>query len=424
MRLGNIFFILMLVLAGTLFSCKPIHKSISEVRNSSDSLRSNQLLAERIFFMFAKEKENPGLEKMFTKNSFFQDFYSRKRQRISSAIDNCEQMKCLVNELMISNDEQEGIINSVSQLYHENDKALQHFIRNQIRPAHAYSFFENYTDSALFVEAWKNEIKGYNYIIKAYLLNEGMIYPKIDSSAFDVHSTKYRNDVIQVAEKAFSFHKPDFFFAPFINMSLSVLNINGRDEAARLYPLDNINKKAYDRIPEIDWSQYPYSGILIFGEGPTKQGVRISEGSKMRSKMGVSLFKEGKAPFLIVSGGYVHPFKTKFNEAEGMKQFLIDSLHIPEDAIIMEPHARHTTTNIRNTNRIFLSNFIPRNKPILGVTVKSHIDFIASQRIVNVFKRDLGFVTFAGLDRLSDTTVSFYPTMSSFQINPLDPLDP
>jgi uncharacterized SAM-binding protein YcdF (DUF218 family) len=54
-------------------------------------------------------------------------------------------------------------------------------------------------------------------------------------------------------------------------------------------------------------------------------------------------YKEGVAPFIVVTGGKVYPFKTRNVEAYHMKQYLINEFEIPEDQIIIEPHARHTT---------------------------------------------------------------------------------
>lgn len=50
------------------------------------------------------------------------------------------------------------------------------------------------------------------------------------------------------------------------------------------------------------------------------------------------------------------------------KKYLIDSLGIPDRAIIMEPQTRYTKTNSRNTNRIFLSRGVPGNLPVMIVS--------------------------------------------------------
>lgn len=152
--------------------------------------------------------------------------------------------------------------------------------------------------------------------------------------------------------------------------------------------------------------------------------VPISPANKERCAMGAVLFREKKAPFIIVSGGYVHPFRTKYCEAQEMKIYLTDSLHIPEDAIMMEPHARHTTTNVRNANRIIYNQHIPASMPVLGVTSKSHIDYIVAKRFKSGCMKEMGYLPFEELKRISETEVEFYPSMLSLQINAVTPLDP
>ena len=60
---------------------------------------------------------------------------------------------------------------------------------------------------------------------------------------------------------------------------------------------------------------------------------------------------EGHAATVIVSGGAVH---SPDNEALLMRQWLIDR-GVDEAAILVDPCARHTTTNLRNAGRILLA---------------------------------------------------------------------
>ena len=52
---------------------------------------------------------------------------------------------------------------------------------------------------------------------------------------------------------------------------------------------------------------------------------------------------KAKPHFLCVSGGFVHPIRTRFSEAIEMKHDLMTRFGIPANAIIVDPHARHTT---------------------------------------------------------------------------------
>lgn len=63
------------------------------------------------------------------------------------------------------------------------------------------------------------------------------------------------------------------------------------------------------------------------------------------------LLAGGRAATVIVSGGAVH---SPDNEALMMRQWLLDH-GVKETAILVDPCARHTTTNLRNAGRILLA---------------------------------------------------------------------
>ena len=60
-----------------------------------------------------------------------------------------------------------------------------------------------------------------------------------------------------------------------------------------------------------------------------------------------------------MSGGFVHPAQTPYAEAIEMKKALIADFSIPQEAILVDPHARHTTTNMRNAARLLYRYAIP-----------------------------------------------------------------
>jgi hypothetical protein len=61
-----------------------------------------------------------------------------------------------------------------------------------------------------------------------------------------------------------------------------------------------------------------------------------------------------------------------------MKRSLIRDFGIAEDAIIIDPHARHTTTNIRNAARLIFRYGIPADRPALITTQQYHLDSVDS----------------------------------------------
>jgi hypothetical protein len=92
----------------------------------------------------------------------------------------------------------------------------------------------------------------------------------------------------------------------------------------------------------------------------------------LRLARAARLYHEGLAPVLIVSGGNVHPALTPVNETIEMKCELMERYAVPESAIIIEPHARHTTTNFRNSAPLMLRYGIPINRPAIATTCKGH----------------------------------------------------
>jgi hypothetical protein len=215
----------------------------------------------------------------------------------------------------------------------------------------------------------------------------------------------------------------DLFFQPGLQLSLFLLFVNYRDEAARFEPLDITNAKAYRRISYIDWRKYPYSVILLPGEGPVNNKP-ISPLGKYRCILGAEQYRKGEAPFIVVSGGFVHPFETPYCEAFEMKKYLVDKLGIPDSVVIMEPHARHTTTNIRNTNRIIYQQLIPADKQILCTSTPDQIDYICSKRFKDRCIRVMDYVPWRGMKQVDRFDLTFYPVKKSLQMDASDPLDP
>jgi hypothetical protein len=72
---------------------------------------------------------------------------------------------------------------------------------------------------------------------------------------------------------------------------------------------------ALARIAGLDWTRYPYTVILVLGDGPDRPDQRIGTYGKLRLARAARLYHEGLAPLLIVSGGNVHPALTPINEA-------------------------------------------------------------------------------------------------------------
>jgi len=96
----------------------------------------------------------------------------------------------------------------------------------------------------------------------------------------------------------------------------------------------------------------PYDVILVPGETSDHENEPLSKEAASRLDQATADYKAGKAPFILVSGGNVHPKGTAYNEAFEMRRYLIDHCGVPADAILVEPSAEHTTHNLRNGGRL------------------------------------------------------------------------
>lgn len=129
-------------------------------------------------------------------------------------------------------------------------------------------------------------------------------------------------------------------FQPALRFALGLMDLNGRDEAGRFEPMERgENARAFHRISSIDWSRYPYTVIVVPGAGNDQPGVQLSPYGKLRAELAAKRYREGKAPLILVSGGFVHPMRTPYAEAIEMKRELMEKYAVPEDAILVDPRA-------------------------------------------------------------------------------------
>jgi uncharacterized SAM-binding protein YcdF (DUF218 family) len=163
--------------------------------------------------------------------------------------------------------------------------------------------------------------------------------------------------------------------------------------------------------------------ILVPGAGPEEPTVALSAEGMLRCRLAVVQYQQGLAPFIVVSGGKVHPYKTKYCEATEMKKYLIEKLHIPANAILIDPHARHTTTNMRNTVRMMYRYGIPFTKVALTCTTRGQSMMIGKTLIARCMK-ELNEAPYRTGNRLSETEMEFYPLVEALQIDPEEPMDP
>jgi hypothetical protein len=265
-----------------------------------------------------------------------------------------------------------------------------------------------------------------NHMIDVYGLGKPPRYPAIDSMTYDVKSPAYAR-VVQTLAAVLEDDRAslDLFFAPSLRFALETMFLNHRDEAGRFEPMEaGENAAAYRRMKSVKWSDYPYSVIVVPGAGNDRPGVPLSAGAKLRDEIAAKRWRERKAPFLLVSGGFVHPIRTEYAEAIEMKRDLMTRFGIPAEAIIVDPHARHTTTNMRNAARLMYRYGMPFEKKALVTSDLSQSAYIENANFAKRCMDELGYVPYKLLGRISPFDLEFTPLLDSLHADAQEPLDP
>ncbi len=380
------------------------------------------VLRSKLFYLPVQLDAYAGVQAALTNDSTLQQFSDSYRERVQRARRECSNMACYAAALRLRQEEVQLTGNRLVAHYmkgNDMEKVLQ-----AIKAAGYYNKDTALADTALLRFAWEQTAAGMNYIFDTYVAGKSPRYPTIDSISFNVNDPAFRSAVEKMLDRQLKKRavSRSFYTLP-VDLAMDVMLFNGRDEAARYEPLTaGQNAGAYAAIAHTAWEKYPYTALLVPGFGPDSPGVHIDHRSIARCKMAAERFNRKMAPFIIVSGGHVYPHRTPYSEAVEMKKYLVQELHIPEAVIIIEPHARHTTTNMRNAGRLMYRFNMPLDKPALVVTDTAQIQMIANldKRCI----RELGIVPYRDVKILNQEEASFYPVAHCFYINVLDVLDP
>lgn len=367
--------------------------------------------------------QEEAVKRVLLQDSSLQILAVKKKEQLQSALKNCEDVGCLLDAIRFTDTAINATSAVLSKLY-KSSSALSEMVNQQLRPSKAYYQFDRLSPEKELIEAWKQDINGVNYVIDVYGGGKKPNYPKIDSIAFNVNSPSYLNLLYDVvASIADDMDNFPLFFECSLQSALRLLEINERLNAASFEPmLLKDNREAFLKIKSTLWEKYPYSLILVPGAGPEDPTVALSAEGMLRCRVAANRFREGLAPFIMVSGGNVHPYKTKFNEAVEMKKYLVEKLGLPAEVVLIEPHARHTTTNMRNCARIMYHYGFPMNKWAITSTDRYQSYYISKMEARCL--KELGYVPYKLGKRLTDTEQAFLPLETSLRINPYEPLDP
>ena len=97
---------------------------------------------------------------------------------------------------------------------------------------------------------------------------------------------------------------------------------------------------------------------------------------------------------------------------------------IPEAAILVDPHARHTTTNLRNAARLLYRYGMPFDRKALVSTDPGQSQYIENPLFAKRCLEELGYPPVRVLARVSPFDLEFQPLKESLHSDPRDPLDP
>jgi len=296
----------------------------------------------------------------------------------------------------------------------------------QMRASGRFARHAALADPDLVAMAWRDAAAAVNRVIAVYAKGVAPQYAKIDSIIFDTARPEFAEMLTAhgVASAALV-QDDDLFFDPALRYAVELLRMNERTEAGAYRPLlAGEDAAALRAIRGTDWRAKPYTALLVFGHGPEDAQSRTGVMGHIRLRIAADMFARGLAPFLIVSGGNVHPNRTPFNEAVEMKRLLVDDYGVPADRILIEPHARHTTTNLRNCARLLLAAGFPADRAALVVSDHRTIQYIGGAELARRNLREMGVqpgTLTPGPDRFS---LRFVPAPSAFHVEAMDPLDP
>jgi len=289
-----------------------------------------------------------------------------------------------------------------------DDAPLVDLIHEHLRPSGRFQLHAGLDDAALLRTAWDDALAGLR-------------------GAYERYARSMAPDTLDALVRQSSADHPGplLLFEPLLHVALAAMAADGRDEAGRYEPLaEGENAAALARIPGIDWDAHAFSVILVPGLGPQTLDEPLSSGGRLHCDLAAVRWSAGLAPLIATSGGHVHPDRTPYCEAIEMKRYLMQEHGVPEDAILVDPHARHTTTNLRNVARLVLRHGIPPDKAALATTNWAQNRSIGGGGLADRCESDLGYVPFRTSALLSDNDSCWRPAVTALYADPGDPLDP
>jgi DUF218 domain-containing protein len=389
--------------------------------DSNYKLSLPQPVQDKNFYLLSLFQRNPAVRRLLSQDKALHQLAATKAAALKKA-ETCDKVDCL-DQLIRFDDSAIAAVAAELQTL-ANKPELKRLAKTDLRPSGVFIKYANQSDTQMLIAAWRDAANGMNRILSVYGLGKDPRYKDIDRVSYDVSTESYRR-LLKAKLAEIRFARTPLFFEPTLNYAIKLLEINRRDEAGRYEPLEQgENKAAVQNLQKIKWSDYPYTFILVLGSGGRDLTTTISPIGAQRTDVAAQLFLKHKAPLIIVSGGFVHPMQTPYCEAIEMKKYLMEKYKIPETSILIEPHARHTTTNFRNAARLAFRYRIPTDRMALVTSSEDHITSSVNDEFRTRNLTELGYVPFEFIKRTSPIEAEFKPSVASLFFDANDPLDP
>ena len=402
--------------------------AVSQPRASATTLsflsRPEAIVAKRNFYVLTTAATDPAVVRALNSDNALTNIATAHDAAMENAAAECKTATCFTAAMRWSDSDIQAISNELGRLY-GSDAAVRGLART-LRKSGFYPLYRKQDGQHLLITAWTDAASAMNRIIDVYGGGTLPRYARSEKARFDANTPSYAFDLkaltMLIDEEQ---TRNRLFFFPELKAAVTLLAMNDRLNAAQFEPLQNgLNAAAIARARSVDWKKYPYSVIVVPGSGPSQNGVRISALGRIRVEQAVTLYRSGKAPFILVSGGAVHPMLTPYFEAIEMRRELMEGWNIPANAILVDPYARHTTTNIRNAVREIIRYRFPTKKPFLVTSDFSQVRGILSSAFDVRCQRELHYLPFTSKRGLSPTALAMRVSVDALQQDATDPMDP
>ncbi|MBT3981711.1 MAG: YdcF family protein [Bacteriovoracaceae bacterium] len=192
------------------------------------------------------------------------------------------------------------------------------------------------------------------------------------------------------------------------------INVDYENEKASIYIQEN-----FEFLNSLNFPAFVIPGYTPL---KAKTGIILHKKAKKRLAGAYKSYLKNGGGVFIVSGGNVHPDLTPYNEAMEMKRYLMEQLQVSEEMIVIEPYARHSTTNIRNVGRFLLSHGLGRALIVSSIDQSFYFSFPHISSFNSRSRRELGYLV-GKLKSGGYNRSQFFPDKINFTVGS-DPLDP